>query len=325
MNAIEITAPGGLDVLQMCERPTPQPGADEVLIKIQAAGVNRPEVLQRLGLYPPPQGATDIPGLECAGEIVTVGTNVTRFAVGEKVCALLPGGSYAQYVSVDHGSVLPVPEGFSMIQAAAIPETFFTVWANIFDDAKLKASETLLVHGATSGIGVTAITLAKAFGARVITTASTQEKCDAALALGADHAFTYNETSWEKEISNLGGADVVLDITGGDFIPRNIEALNFKGRHVSIAFLRGMEATINVMTMMRKQLRLTGSTMKARGPAEKARLAHAIRQQVWPLFENGTLSPVLDQSFCLRDVAKAHERMESGAHIGKITLEIPHP
>ena len=323
MKAIKVTEPGGPEKLALTERPVPAPGAEEVLIKIHAAGVNRPEVLQRMGMYPPPPGATDIPGLECAGEIVAVGDAVDRFSVGERVCALLPGGSYAQYASVHHGAVLPIPEGFSFVQAAAIPETFFTVYANVFDDASLKISETLLVHGATSGIGVTAITLAKAMGARVFATAGTAEKCAAAEKLGADKAFNYREDPWQKEIETLGGADVVLDMTGGDFVPRNLEALNFGGRHVSIAFLRGMETTINVMMIMRKQLRLSGSTMKARGPHEKARLAHCLKRDVWPLFEAGKLAPVIDQTFALADVADAHKRMEAGDHIGKIVLEMP--
>ncbi|MEL7489359.1 MAG: NAD(P)H-quinone oxidoreductase [Pseudomonadota bacterium] len=322
MKAIEITEPGGPEKLAFCERPVPVVDKEEVLIKIHAAGVNRPEVLQRLGMYPPPPGATDIPGLECAGEIVAVGTDVDRFRVGERVCALLSGGSYAEYASVNHGAVLPIPEGFSFIQAAAIPETFFTVYANVFDDARLKISEMLLVHGATSGIGVTAITLAKAMGARVFTTAGSAEKCAAAEKLGADKAFNYKEDAWEKEIEKLGGADVVLDMAGGDFVARNLEALNFGGRHVSIAFLRGMEATINVMMIMRKQLRLSGSTMKARGPHEKARLAHCLKRDVWPLFEAGKLAPVLDQTFPLAAVADAHRRMEAGDHIGKIVLKI---
>lgn len=320
MRAIEITKPGGPEVLSLAERPTPTPRAHEVLIKIAAAGVNRPEVLQRLGLYPPPPGATDIPGLECAGEIIGLGSDTNGFAIGDKVCALLPGGSYADYACVDQGSVLPVPQGFSMVQAAAIPETFFTVWANVFDDAALQPGETLLVHGGTSGIGVTAITLAKALGATVYTTAGTDEKCRAAEQIGADKAFNYKTDNWDEEITKLGGVDVILDITGGDFVARNLTVLNAKGRHVSIAFLRGMEATINVMMIMRKRLRLSGSTMKARSSQEKARLGQALKETVWPLFEAGKLAPVLDQTFPLIEVAKAQMRMESGDHVGKIVL-----
>jgi len=322
MKAIEITEPGGLDVLQLTTRPTPKPSDGEVLIKIAAAGVNRPEVLQRMGMYPPPPGATDIPGLECAGEVAALGNGAENFSIGDKVCALLPGGSYAEYAVVDQGSVLPAPKGLSMAEAAAIPETYFTVWANVFDDADLKADETLLVHGGTSGIGVTAITLAKAIGAKVFATAGAADKCAAAERLGADKVFNYKEDQWESEIEKLGGADVVLDMTGGDFVARNMAALNFKGRHVSIAFLRGMEATINVMMIMRKQLRLSGSTMKARPPEEKARLAQALRETVWPLLESGNLKPVMDQTFSLAEAGKAQGRMEAGEHIGKIVLEI---
>ena len=322
MQAVEITEPGGPEKLQLTERPTPKPGDGEVLIKIAAAGVNRPEVLQRMGMYPPPPGATDIPGLECSGEIAALGNGADNFSVGNKVCALLPGGSYAEYAVVDQGSVLLVPKGLSMAEAAAIPETFFTVWANVFDDAGLKAGETLLVHGGTSGIGVTAITLAKAVGAKVFATAGSADKCAAAEKLGADKCFNYKEDKWEEEIEKLGGADVVLDMTGGDFVARNMAALNFKGRHVSIAFLRGMEATINVMMIMRKQLRLSGSTMKARPPEEKARLARALQETVWPLFESGKLKPVMDQTLRLAEAGKAQARMESGDHVGKIVLEV---
>lgn len=323
MKAIEITKPGGPEVLALVDRPDPTPKPNEILIRIAAAGVNRPEVLQRMGMYPPPEGATDIPGLECAGEIAALGQDVTGWSVGDRVCALLPGGGYAQYAVVDAGACLPVPKGLSMVEAAALPETFFTVWANVFDDATLQKGETLLVHGATSGIGVTAITLAKARGATVYATAGTPDKVAAALSMGADQAFNYKEDAWSKEITSLGGADVVLDMAGGDFVPRNLEALKFKGRHVSIAFLRGMETTINVMMVMRKHLRLSGSTMKARPPQEKARLAAALKSEVWPLLESGALKPVLDQTFPLAEAALAQTRMEAGAHVGKITLEIP--
>ena len=295
---------------------------NDVLIRIHAAGVNRPEVLQRKGLYPPPPGATDIPGLECAGEIVAIGDSVTGWAIGDKVCALLPGGGYAEYANVDAGSCLPFPKGLSMEQAAGLPETYFTVWANVFDDAALKTGETLLVHGGTSGIGSTAIALAKGFGAKVFATAGSEEKCKACLKLGADAAFHYENDKWEEEIEKAGGADVVLDMAGGDFVPRNMNALNFKGRHVSIAFLRGAEATVSIFQIMRQQLRLSGSTMKARPPEEKARLAAAIRERVWPLLESGGVKPLVDEIFPLADAGKAQSRMESGAHIGKIILKV---
>lgn len=322
MKVIEITEPGEPEVLKLKERPTPGPSGNEVLIRIHAAGVNRPEVLQRRGLYPPPPGATDIPGLEASGEIAALGPGVTGFRVGDKVCALLPGGGYGEYAIVDAGSCLPVPAGLSMVEAAALPETFFTVWANVFDDADLKASETLLVHGGTSGIGVTAITLAKAWGARVIATASSDEKCSAMAKLGADATYRYDEAPWENEIAESGGADVVLDMAGGDFVPRNLVCLNQGGRHVSIAFLRGPEATINIFQIMQKRLRLSGSTMKSRPPTEKARLAKALQTNVWPLIEAGKVKPVIDQTFPLAEAAQAHKRMEAGAHIGKIVLKI---
>ena len=323
MKVIEITEPGGPDVLRLAERPVPKPSGNEVLIRIRAAGINRPEVLQRKGLYPPPPGASDIPGLECAGEIVAIGEDVTDWRVGDKVCALLTGGGYGEFAIADAGSCLPIPAGVTMEEAAALPETMFTVWANVFDDAKLKAGETLLVHGGTSGIGVTALTMAKAFGARVIATAGSRDKCDSCIKLGADAAYHYEEDKWDDEIANHGGADVVLDMAGGDFVMRNLACLNPGGRHVSIAFLRGAEASVNIFAIMRKRLTLTGSTMKARPFTEKARLAGDIRAQVWPLLESGAMRPVLDQVFALADVADAHRRMEAGGHIGKIVLKMP--
>lgn len=323
MTVIEITEPGGPDVLKPAERPVPAPKGNEVLIRIAAAGVNRPEVLQRKGLYPPPPGASDIPGLECAGTVAAVGDDVKNWKPGDKVCALLTGGGYGQYAIADAGSCLPVPAGLSMEEAAALPETVFTVWANVFDDAKLKAGETLLLHGGTSGIGVTAIGLAKAFGAKVIVTCGTREKCDAALKLGADAAYLYEEDKWEDEVAKAGGADVALDMAGGDFVARNLSCLNFGGRHVSIAMLRGAEAAINIFTVMRNRLRLTGSTMKSRPFPEKARLAADIRAKVWPLLESGAFRPVMDEIFPLAGAAEAHKRMESGAHVGKIVLKTP--
>jgi len=322
MRVIEIAEPGGPEVLREARRPVPTPGENDVLIRIAAAGVNRPEVLQRMGLYPPPPGATDIPGLECAGEIAALGAGVNDWKLGDKVCALLPGGGYGEFAVVDAGSCLPVPKGLSMVEAAALPETTFTVWANVFDDAKLKAGETLLIHGGTSGIGATAILFAKAWGAKVVATAGSDEKCAACLKLGADAAYNYKSDKWEDEIAGNGGADVVLDMTGGDFVARNMIALNPKGRHVSIAFLRGTEATINVMTIMRKQLRLSGSTMKARPPEEKARLARDIAAHIWPLIEAGKIAPAMDETFALAEAGEAHKRMESGAHIGKIVLKV---
>ena len=320
MKAIEISSPGGPEVLQLCTRPVPEPEDNEILIKVAAAGVNRPDVLQRMGFYPPPPGASDLPGLEVAGTIVTTGGNVTRFAEGDEVCALLTGGGYADYAIADQGSCLPVPDGMRLVEAACLPETVFTVWANVYEDAKLKPDETLLVHGGTSGIGVTAIGLAKAFGSRVFATAGSDEKCALAKQIGADASLNYQSADWEKEFSALGGADVVLDMTGGDFVSRNIEALNPGGRHVSIAFLRGAEASINIMALMRKRLRLSGSTMKARSFEDKARLRGAIEKSVWPKIEAGEFAPRFDVSFALADAAKAHAYMENGAHFGKIAL-----
>ena len=322
MTAIEIKEPGGPEMLTITERPTPRPKANEALIRIAYAGVNRPDVLQRMGLYPPPPGVTDIPGLEAAGEIVALGEAVEGLSLGDQVTALLPGGGYSEYAVVDAGSCLPVPQGLSLAEAASLPETFFTVWANVFDDAALQPHETLLVHGGSSGIGVTAITMAKAFGARVIATAGSEEKCQAALKLGADEAYLYTDDGWENEIAGKGGADVVLDMAGGDFVTRNLACLNPGGRHVSIAFLRGAMAQFNIFMVMQKQLRLSGSTMKARSPKEKARLAKDLRQHVWPLLETGAIKPVVDRIFPLKSVAEAHKHMETGAHIGKIVLKV---
>ncbi len=320
MRAVEITTPGGPEVLALTERAIPQPAEFEVQIRVDAAGVNRPDVLQRMGMYPPPPGASDLPGLEVSGTIAAVGEKVERWKVGNAVCALLTGGGYAEYAIAHEGSCLPVPSGVSIEEAAGFPETFFTVWANVFDDAGLKGDETLLVHGGTSGIGVTAILMAKAVGARVIATASSAKKLEAIKNLGADAAFDYTTADWETEIQAIGGADVVLDMTGGDFVQRNLEALNFKGRHVSIAFLRGAMAEINIMAVMRKQLRLSGSTMKARDMAEKSRLAAGLEGEIWPLVAAGRIRPVIDRIFPLAEAAEAHRRMESGEHFGKILL-----
>lgn len=322
MRCIEIEKPGGPEVLRLAERPRPAPGAREALVKVAAAGVNRPDILQRRGLYPPPPGASDIPGLEVAGIVAAIGPETTGVKPGDPVCALLTGGGYADYALVDGGSCLPVPAGLSLEEAAGLPETFFTVWANVFDDAGLKRGETLLVHGGTSGIGVTAISLAKAFGARVIATASSPEKLKAILDLGADAAFNYAEEKWDDKIQAMGGADVVLDMAGGDFVARNLACLKPQGRHVSIAFLRGPAAEVNIFEIMRKRLRLSGSTMKSRDFAEKARLAAALKARVWPLLASGAIRPVIDRVFPLAEAGKAHERMESGAHIGKIVLRV---
>lgn len=321
MKAIEISSHGGPEVLRLTDRPEPRATGREVLIKVRAAGVNRPDILQRMGLYPPPPGASDLPGLEVSGVVADIGEAVKRWKKGDEVCALLTGGGYAEYALADEGSVLPVPAGVSLEDAAGLPETMFTVWANVFDDARLKPGETLLVHGGTSGIGVTAILLGKAMGARVIATASSAEKLAAIRALGADAALNYSTETWEDRIKEVGGADVVLDMAGGDFVARNLDTLNFKGRHVSIAMLRGATAEINIFQIMRKQLKISGSTMKARSFEEKARLAHAIETQVWPLFGKGKIRPVTDRVFLLAEAAAAQQRMEEGSHIGKILLK----
>ncbi len=322
MAAVEITTPGGPKVLKPASRPVPAPGPNDVLIKVAAAGVNRPDVLQRLGHYPPPPGASDIPGLEVAGAVAALGAEVSGWKIGDSVCALLPGGGYAQYALADAGACLPAPKGLSLEEAAALPETVFTVWANVFDDAGLKAGETLLVHGGTSGIGVTAIAMAKAFGANVIATAGSDEKCAACLRLGADAAYHYEKDAWEQDIATKGGADVVLDMAGGDFVARNLSCLNPGGRHVSIAFLRGAMARVNILAVMQKRLRLSGSTLRARPAAEKARLAADIRREVWPRIKRGDIRPTLDSAFALAEAAKAHARMEAGGHIGKIILKV---
>lgn len=322
MKAIEISAPGGPETLRLVERLRPSPKPREALIKVVAAGVNRPDVLQRKGLYPPPPGASDLPGLEVAGTIEAIGEKVQRWRRGDTVCALLTGGGYAEFALADERCCLSVPRGLSVETAAGLPETVFTVWANVFDDAALKPGETLLVHGGSSGIGVTAIGMAKALGAKVFATASSEEKLQAIRDLGADAAFNYETDRWEDLVKDRGGADVVLDMAGGDFVARNLEALNYKGRHVSIAMLRGASAEISIFQVMRKQLRLSGSTMKARSFEEKGRLAADIEKTVWPMLEAGAFAPVIDKTFLLAEAADAHRRMESGRHIGKILLKV---
>lgn len=322
MRCIEIERPGGPEVLRLVDRATPVPREREVLIRVAAAGVNRPDVLQRKGLYPPPPGASDIPGLEVAGEIVALGPGATSWHVGDKVCALLTGGGYAEFATAHEGSCLPVPRGLTLEEAASLPETFFTVYANVFDDADLKAGETLLVHGGTSGIGVAAIAMAKAVGAKVIATASSEAKLAAIRKFGAELALNYTGEGWVAEVSAFGGADVVLDMAGGDFVEKNLECLKPFGRHVSIAFLRGPVGQVNIFSLMRKRLRLSGSTMKARDTADKARLAEGLRTRFWPLIETGVIKPVLDETFPLAEASRAHERMEKGDHVGKILLEV---
>lgn len=325
MNAIEIETPGGPEVLKPVTRPVPEIGENEVLIKTAIAGVNRPDCLQRMGGYPPPAGASDIPGLEVAGEIVAAGSKVSSEHIGKEVMALVPGGGYAEYVNVDMNNTLTIPKGLSIEEAGAIPETFFTVWHNVFQRGGLLPGETFLVHGGTSGIGTTAIQLAKAFGATVIATAGTDDKCDACIKLGADHAINYRNEVFEertKEITNGKGVDVILDMVGGSYTGRNYKAAAMDGRIVQIAFLGGPKAEANFMPIMLKRLTHTGSTLRARSVDFKAQIATELQTKVWPLIEDGKIKPVMDSSFALKEAAQAHERMESSGHIGKIVLKI---
>ena len=321
MKCIEISSPGGPEAMTLGERALPVCGPDEVLIKIAAAGVNRPDVIQRKGAYPPPPGASDLLGLEAAGEIVAIGPQVSEWRVGDKVCALLNGGGYADYAVAHQAVCLPIPQGLSMVEAAALPETFFTVWHNVFERAKLQADEIFLVHGGTSGIGTTAIQLAKAFGARVFASAGSAEKCRVCEDLGAEKAFNYHQEDFVKGIKeNTRGANVILDMIGGDYIQKNIKASAPQARIVSIAFLRGSKAEVDFGAVMLKQLVLTGSTLRSQPIANKIRIAAGLREKVWPLLDAGTIKPVIHSSFALSEVADAHHLMESNAHIGKIVL-----
>ena len=325
MSAVEIREPGPPQVLRLVQRPVPAPAAGEVLIRVAAAGVNRPDVLQRKGSYPPPQGITDIPGLEVAGEVVALGEGVSEPALGGKVCALVAGGGYAQYVSVPAVQCLPVPAALTLEQAAALPETFFTVWLNVFERARLQPGETLLVHGGSSGIGTTAIQLAKAFGARVIATAGTAEKCAACRELGADDAVNYKTEDFvaaTKKATDGRGADVILDMVGGSYIERNYEAAAVEGRVVQIAFQSASHADVDFRRLMFKRLTHTGSTLRARAIADKAAIARAVEDRVLPLIAGGRVKPVIDSTFPLREAAKAHARMETSQHIGKIVLTL---
>ncbi len=320
--AITISGAGGPDVLKLATMPVPVPRHDEVLIKIAYAGVNRPDALQRAGLYQPPKGASPIPGLECAGTIESVGAGVTEWKAGDSVCALLPGGGYADYATTPAAHCLPVPQGMSMKQAACLPETFFTVWSNVFMRGGLEAGERFLVHGGSSGIGTTAIQLAKAFGARVFTTAGTDEKCAACVALGAEQAINYRDADFVEVMQGVGGADLILDMVGGPYIPRNLKSLADDGRLVQIAFLQGPKVELNFVQLMTRRLTITGSTLRPQSDQAKARIADALRAQVWPLLSAGRVAPVMDQEFALEDAAAAHTRMESSAHIGKIVLRV---
>ncbi len=323
MQAIEIAEAGGPEVLRISDFPVPEPGDGEVLIKVIAAGVNRPDVMQRLGLYPPPPGAPDIPGLEVAGTVAALGPNASGMQEGDSVCALVIGGGYAEYCVAPASLCLAVPETLTMVQAAAIPETFFTVWTNVFDRGRLTGGESLLVHGGSSGIGTTAIQLAKAFGSTVYVTAGSEEKCQACLELGADAAINYREEDFVERISELTkecGVDVILDMIGGDYLPRNLKSLAVEGRIVQIALQGGAKVEMNLLPIMLKRLTLTGSTLRPRTVAQKAMIAHSLREKVWPLLESGKVHPVIHATFPLAQASEAHRMMESSQHIGKIVL-----
>jgi NADPH2:quinone reductase len=323
MTAVEIARPGPPDVLRPVTRPTPTPSASEVLIAVGAAGVNRPDVLQRMGRYAPPPGASDIPGLEVAGRVVRVGREVTRFREGDEVCALLPGGGYAEYATAAAELCLPVPAGFSIQGAAALPETFFTVWHNVFERGRLITDETLLVHGGSSGIGTAAIALAVARGARVLVTAGSAEKCAACVSLGAELAIPYREQDFVAalmEHTRGWGVDVILDMVGAPYFARNLECLATEGRLVQIAVQGGVRAEADLMAIMQKRLTITGSTLRPRPVAEKARIAQALEEEVWPLLREGRVRPVIHARFPLAEAADAHRLMESSAHVGKILL-----
>jgi len=321
MQAIEIEA----DRLQLTARLTPKPASHQVLIKVLAAGVNRPDISQRKGLYPPPTGASDILGLEVSGTIVLVGAAVSHLSVGDKVCALVTGGGYAGYCLASALLCLPIPKGLSFVEAAALPETFFTVWSNVFDRAQLRAKETLLIHGGSSGIGVAAIQLAKAFQAKVIVTAGSEEKCNACVKLGADTAINYKKQDFVTTVhkaTRTKGVNVILDMVGGDYFPRNVKCLAYDGRLVQIALQQGIKSEINLLPILVKRLTITGSTLRARDDAFKADIANKLHKNVWPLLASGKIKPIIDSTFTLDEAEKAHEVMESSQHIGKLILEV---
>jgi NADPH2:quinone reductase len=325
MRAVIAEGGGGPEVLRIVNRPVPQPGPGEILVRVAAAGVNRPDVIQREGSYPPPPGAPDILGLEIAGEVIASGEGAARFPIGTQVMGLVAGGGYAEYAVVHETNALPIPGDMPLVEAGAVPETYFTVWSNVFDRGRLQPGETFLVHGGTSGIGTTAIQLAKAFGATVIATAGTDEKCDACKRLGADVAVNYRNEDFVKAVKAATGgrgADVILDMVGGSYIPRNHEAAAQDGRIVQIAFLQGSKVELDFRRLMLKRLTHTGSTLRSRSVAEKAVIARALEDQVWPILREGRCRPVMDSTFSLDQVADAHRRMDGGEHVGKIVLTL---
>jgi NADPH:quinone reductase len=322
MRAVEISAPGGPEVLRPVEVPVPRPGHGQILLRLSHAGVNRPDALQRAGSYAPPPGASPLPGLEGAGHVAAVGPGVTRWREGDAVCALLPGGGYAEYAVTPAAHALPVPQGLGLREAACLPETFFTVWTNVFGRGGLKAGEVFLVHGGSSGIGTTAIQLARVFGARVFATAGSDEKCAACLRLGAERAINYRSEDFVAILRAEGGADLILDMVGGSYLPRNVKALRDDGRLVQIAFLEGPKVELNFAEVMMRRLTITGSTLRPQSDLAKARIAEALEAQVWPLLEAGRIAPVMDREFPLEDAAGAHARLEGSAHVGKIVLRV---
>ena len=324
MKAVEITSPGGPEVLRLVERPDPKPASGEVLVRVEAAGVNRPDIMQRLGKYPPPPGASDIPGLEVAGTVVAIGSGVSRWRDGDRVCALVAGGGYAEYCLVPAPQCLPIPPGMSAPAAAAIPETFFTVWTNLFDRAGLRGGERVLLHGGTSGIGTTAIQLARVFGATVFATAGSDDKCAACERLGAV-AINYRTTDFVAAIRDLTagrGVDVILDIVGGDYLPRNLDCLALNGRLVQIGLIGGTKAQVNLAAVLQKRLTITGSTLRTRTVEEKGAIAQQLEQRVWPLLASRAVSPIVHKTLPLRDAGEAHRLLESGRVIGKIVLVV---
>ena len=322
MQVVEISAPGGPEVLRIATRPLPRPQAGEVLIKVVAAGVNGPDLMQRKGLYPPPAGAPDLPGLEVSGTIVAAGDRVRRWTIGDQLTALTNGGGYAEYCTVDARHCLPIPKGIELRDAASLPETFFTVWSNVFMGARLAAGETLLIHGGAGGIGTTAIQLGKAFGAKVVATDSPEARCRICRELGADRVIDYRQEDYVEILRQEGGANVILDIVGGPNIERNFKAATHDARIIQLAFALGSKVELNLMPVMLKRLTYTGSTLRTRSPAFKASIAQELEARVWPLIESGRIKPVVHAAFPLAEAAKAHSLMESGAHIGKIVLTV---
>jgi NADPH2:quinone reductase len=322
MTCVEISKPGGPEVLVPTTRPVPQPKDGEILIKVAATAVNRPDIAQRAGLYPPPPGASDLPGLEAAGTVAALGAGVTGWKVGDTICALTPGGSYAEYCTVPAPQCLPVPKGFDMLKAAALPENYFTVWHNLFERGQLKAGESVLIHGGASGIGTTAIQLAKAFGATVVTTVRNEEKAKAVRALGADHAILYKDNDWAAEVAKIGKVDVVLDMVAGDYIPKNIALLKQDGRLVIIALQRGATAELSAGAVMVNRLTITGSTLRPQSVANKGRMAQGLKEKVWPLLETGKVKPIIYKTFPLKDAAGAHAELERADHVGKVMMAV---